>query len=101
MTRGAWVSGHVGHTSQATTVKEVLGMTTARDIMTAGGDCAGVNDTLIQAAEKMRDLKVGALPIFGDDNLPAEKAGDLVKAILVLRRTTDHRRGRVVAVGLC
>lgn len=43
-------------------------MTTARDIMTPGAECAGVNDTITQAAQKMRDLGVGALPICGEDN---------------------------------
>jgi CBS domain-containing protein len=43
-------------------------MTTARDIMTAGAECVGENETLADAARKMRDLDVGALPICGDDN---------------------------------
>jgi len=43
-------------------------MTTARDIMTPGAECAGVNDTLVDAARKMRDLDIGALPICGEDN---------------------------------
>jgi CBS domain-containing protein len=43
-------------------------MTTARDIMTGGVDCVAAGDTLVQAAQKMRDLDVGALPICGDDN---------------------------------
>jgi CBS domain-containing protein len=43
-------------------------MTTARDIMTGGVECAGVDDTVTEAARKMRDLGVGALPICGDDN---------------------------------
>ena len=43
-------------------------MTTARDIMTADATCASVNDTLVDAARKMRELDVGALPICGDDN---------------------------------
>ena len=43
-------------------------MTTAREIMTAGAECASVNDTLVDAAKKMRDLDVGMLPICGDDN---------------------------------
>ena len=43
-------------------------MTTARDIMTGGVECASVNDSLTDAAKKMRDLDVGALPICGDDN---------------------------------
>ena len=43
-------------------------MTTVRDIMTPGAECASVNETLVDAARKMRDLDVGALPICGDDN---------------------------------
>ena len=43
-------------------------MTTARDIMSGGAECAGENETLADAARKMRDLDVGALPICGEDN---------------------------------
>ena len=43
-------------------------MTTARDIMTSGVECVGENETLADAARKMRDLDVGSLPICGEDN---------------------------------
>jgi len=43
-------------------------MTTARDIMSGGAECAGENETLADAARKMRDLDVGALPIWGEDS---------------------------------
>ena len=43
-------------------------MTTAREIMTEGADCARSDETLADAARKMRDLGVGALPICGDDD---------------------------------
>ena len=43
-------------------------MATARDIMTGGVECARVDDTVTEAAKKMRELQVGALPICGDDN---------------------------------
>jgi len=43
-------------------------MTTAREIMTTGVECAQINETVTEAARKMRDLDVGALPICGDDN---------------------------------
>jgi CBS domain-containing protein len=43
-------------------------MTRAREIMTEGADCAQSGDTLADAARKMRDLGVGALPICGDDD---------------------------------
>src|SRR3982751_3839521 len=43
-------------------------MATARDIMSGGAECAGENETLADAARKMRDLDVGSLPICGEDN---------------------------------
>ena len=43
-------------------------MTSARDIMTGGVECIGENETLADAARKMRDLDVGSLPICGEDN---------------------------------
>lgn len=43
-------------------------MTTAREIMTGGAECAQINETVTEAARRMRDLGVGALPICGEDN---------------------------------
>ncbi|BBZ12751.1 CBS domain-containing protein [Mycobacterium branderi] len=43
-------------------------MTAARDIMTTDVTCIGEHDTLAVAAQHMRDLDVGALPICGDDD---------------------------------
>jgi CBS domain-containing protein len=43
-------------------------MTTARDIMHEGATCIGEHETLQHAAQQMRDLDVGSLPICGDDN---------------------------------
>ena len=43
-------------------------MTTAREIMSSGVECAQINDALVDVARKMRDLDVGALPICGEDN---------------------------------
>lgn len=42
-------------------------MTTARDIMHAGPQCVTEHETLTAAAQHMRNLGVGALPICGDD----------------------------------
>ncbi len=42
-------------------------MKTVREIMTTGVECANVGETLVEAARKMRDLDVGALPICGED----------------------------------
>jgi len=43
-------------------------MPTARDIMTPDVTCIGEKDSLTQAARKMAELDVGALPICGEDN---------------------------------
>lgn len=40
----------------------------AREIMTNETRCVGEGQTLSEAAQLMRDLDVGALPICGDDN---------------------------------
>ncbi|QYJ02804.1 CBS domain-containing protein [Nocardioides panacisoli] len=52
-------------------------MTTARDIMTPGTDCIGTKETAADAARRMADLGVGALPICGPD--------DKVKGVLTDR----------------
>src|SRR3954465_12712316 len=57
-------------------------MTTAREIMTAGAECAKAGDTLVDAASKMRDLGVGALPICGEDN---KLAGMITDRDIVLK----------------
>lgn len=42
-------------------------MATAREIMTSGTECVGEKETVLEAAKKMTDLGVGALPICGMD----------------------------------
>ncbi|GAA1145997.1 CBS domain-containing protein [Nesterenkonia lutea] len=43
-------------------------MAKAREIMTPGAECIGENQSLEEAAKKMKELDVGALPICGEDN---------------------------------
>ncbi|MFZ5870896.1 MAG: CBS domain-containing protein [Actinomycetota bacterium] len=43
-------------------------MTTARDIMTEDVTCVGENETLVEAARKLAQLDVGALPVCGEDD---------------------------------
>jgi CBS domain-containing protein len=45
----------------------VIAVVTARDVMTFDPQCVGENDTLVEAARRLRDLDVGAMPICGDD----------------------------------
>ena len=41
---------------------------TAREVMTGGAECIGENDTLLDAAKRLAELDVGAMPICGDDD---------------------------------
>ena len=40
----------------------------ARDVMTGGAECVGEIETVLDAAKKLADLDVGAMPICGEDN---------------------------------
>ena len=40
----------------------------ARDVMTGGVECIGVNDTVLDAAKKLSELDVGSMPICGEDD---------------------------------
>ena len=82
-------------------------MATARDIMTPDATCAGINDTLREAAQKMRDLDVGALPICGDDDRLAGMITDrdiVVKCIAEGQdpdqtKVADLAEGKPVTIG--
>jgi len=83
-------------------------MATAREIMTAGTECAGENDTLTQAAQKMTQLGVGALPTCGADNRLKGMLTDrdiVVKALAVGKDPGSTRvgeladQGEVVTIG--
>ena len=64
-------------------------MTTARDLMTEGAECARTDETVSQAAQKMRDLGVGALPICGEDD---RLKGMLTDRDIVVRCVADGRQ---------
>ncbi len=40
----------------------------AREIMTGSPECVGENESILDAAEKLAKLDVGAMPICGEDN---------------------------------
>ncbi|MEP6761840.1 MAG: CBS domain-containing protein [Sporichthyaceae bacterium] len=63
-------------------------MKTVREIMTTGAECANVGETLVEAARKMRDLEVGALPICGEDD---RLQGMLTDRDIVVRVVADGR----------
>ena len=82
-------------------------MASARDIMTGGVECVGENETLADAARKMRDLDVGSLPICGEDNRLKGMLTDrdiVVKCIAqggdpTSTRAGDYAEGKPVTVG--
>lgn len=43
-------------------------MTSARDVMSVGTQCIREDQTVAEAAQMMRDMGVGSLPICGEDN---------------------------------
>ena len=40
----------------------------AREVMSGGADCVGENDSIQDAAKKLAELDVGAMPICGEDD---------------------------------
>ncbi len=80
---------------------------TARDVMTGGAECIGENETLVDAARKMKELDVGALPICGEDNRLKGMLSDrdiVVKALAADKdpggtRAGDFAEGKPVTIG--
>ena len=69
---------------------------TARDIMSGSAECAGENETLEDAAKKMAELDVGALPICGEDDRLKGVITDrdiVVKAVAQGQSLTETRVG--------
>ncbi|MCP9946756.1 CBS domain-containing protein [Streptomyces somaliensis] len=64
-------------------------MTTAREIMTEGAECIGEDQTVLEAAKKMTELGVGALPICGTDNKLKGMLTDRDIVVKVLGRGKD------------
>jgi CBS domain-containing protein len=80
---------------------------TARDVMTGGAECIGENETLVEAARKMKELDVGAMPICGEDNRLKGMLTDrdiVVKALAVDKdpsstRAGEFAQGKPVTIG--
>ncbi len=70
-------------------------MATARDIMTPNVECASSDDTVVDAARKLRDLGVGALPICGPDD---RLAGMITDRDITVRVVAEGRDPSTVKV---
>ena len=58
-----------------------------KEVMTKGAECVRPDDTLQQAASKMRDLDVGPLPVCDNDRL----AGMLTDRDITVRAVAEGR----------
>ena len=71
-------------------------MTTARELMTQDAECVRTSDTLVTAAQRMRDLDVGAMPICGDDD---RLAGMITDRDIVVKCIADGGDPKSTEVG--
>jgi CBS domain-containing protein len=62
---------------------------TARVVLTSGAESFGENETVVDAAKKMAQLDVGALPICGEDNRLKGMLTDRDIAVKVLAKGRD------------
>jgi CBS domain-containing protein len=70
-------------------------MITAREIMTEGADCVGERESVLDAARKITDLGVGALPICGADDRLKGMLTDRDVVVKVLGQGKDPANTRV------
>jgi CBS domain-containing protein len=71
-------------------------MTKARSVMHFGVQCIGENENLLTAAQMMRDLSVGSLPVCGNDDKLKVIITDryiVIKSVGVGRNPSDMRAG--------
>lgn len=61
----------------------------ARDVMSGGAECVGENETVLDAAKKLAELDVGAMPICGEDNRLKGMLTDRDIVVKVLARDRD------------
>lgn len=72
---------------------------TAREVMSGGAECVGENETLIEAARKLADLDVGAMPICGDDDRLKGMITDRDIVVKALARGLDPAKTEVGQLG--
>jgi len=68
---------------------------TLKDIMTPNPECIHPDDTLQEAARRMRDLDVGPLPVCGDDD---RLAGMITDRDITVRAVAEGRDPRTTTV---
>ncbi len=71
----------------------------ARDVMTPDVQCVGENETVLDAARKLADLGVGAMPICGEDNRLKGMLTDRDIVVKVLAQGKDPGSTRAGELG--
>jgi CBS domain-containing protein len=71
----------------------------ARDVMTPGAECIGENDTVLDAARRLAELDVGAMPICGEDNRLKGMLTDRDIVVKVLAQGKDPGETRAGELG--
>ena len=66
-------------------------MTTARDIMTPNPTCVTTSETVLDAARRMAEESIGALPVCGEDNQIKAMLTDRDIVVKVLAAGKDPR----------
>ena len=72
---------------------------TARDVMTGHAECIGENDTVLDAAKRLAELDVGAMPICGEDNRLKGMLTDRDIVVKVLAKGKDPASTKAVELG--
>jgi CBS domain-containing protein len=80
---------------------------TAREVMSGSAECVAENDTILDAARKLKQLDVGAMPICGEDNRLKGMLTDRDIVVKVLAegkdpgstRAGDLAQGKPVTIG--
>ncbi len=72
---------------------------TARDVMTGGAECIGENDTMLDAAKRLAELDVGAMPICGEDDRLKGMLTDRDIVVKVLAQGKDPGSTRAGELG--
>ena len=71
----------------------------ARDVMSSGAECIGENETVADAAKKLRELDVGSVPICGEDDRLKGMITDRDIVIEVLAEGKDPSNVKAIELG--
>ena len=72
---------------------------TAREVMTGGAECVGENDSVLDAAKRLKELDVGAMPICGEDDRLKGMLTDRDIVVKVLAEGRDPSSTRAGELG--